>query len=132
MTSRHSLILATAITAALAAPLVFAQSDNPAAQDATSAQAATPATPPTEGAGAMAATPATAATPAEPASDAKKITWSDLDGDKDGKLSKTEAAPIDKLSRVFDQADADKDSALTPDEYKAWLAANGKTNDSHH
>ncbi|HVR81565.1 MAG TPA: EF-hand domain-containing protein [Luteimonas sp.] len=139
MTSRHSLFLATAITAALAAPLAFAQSDNAtqgsaSAQAATSATPATPATPampPTDNADAMAATPATPATPAEPASSAKKISWSDLDGDKDGKLTKTEAGPVDSLSQVFDQADADKDGALTAKEYKAWLAANGNARGGH-
>ena len=47
-------------------------------------------------------------------------------GDKDGKLTKTEAAALDSLTQVFDKADADKDGALTPDEYKAYLAVNGK------
>jgi hypothetical protein len=56
-----------------------------------------------------------------------KVTWSDLDGDKDGKLTKTEAAALDSLTQVFDQADADKDGALTPDEYKAYVAVNRKT-----
>ena len=73
------------------------------------------------------ATPATAATPATHSSASGKVTWSDLDGDKDGKLTKTEAAALDSLTQVFDKADADKDGALTPDEYKAYLAVNGKT-----
>ena len=70
--------------------------------------------------------PATPATPATPSSASGKVTWSDLDGDKDGKLTKTEAAALDSLTQVFDKADADKDGALTPDEYKAYLAVNGK------
>ena len=121
-------ILLTAIAAALAAPLAFAQSDNATAQGAVNAQAATPATPATP---ATATTPATPATPAEPAAAAKKVSWSDLDGDKDGKLSKVEAAPLQSLTNVFDKADADKDGALTPDEYKAYIAANGKLGSQH-
>ena len=73
----------------------------------------------------MLATPATPATPATSSTNGK-VSWSDLDGDKDGKLTKTEAAALDSLTRVFDQADADKDGALTPDEYKAYIADNGK------
>ena len=77
----------------------------------------------------MPATPATRATPATPATPAStngKVSWSDLDGDKDGKLTKTEAAALDSLTQVFDLADVDKDGALTPDEYKAYIAVNGK------
>ncbi|MEO6263893.1 MAG: EF-hand domain-containing protein [Luteimonas sp.] len=130
MTSRNSLILISAITAALAAPLAFAQDDNASATAqvnavAQAATSATPATPPSADTAAMAATPATPATPAQPSTSAKKVTWSQLDGDHDGKLTRTEAAAIDSLTEVFDQADADKDGALTADEYKAWLAARG-------
>jgi hypothetical protein len=150
MTMRNPLILATALTAALAAPLAFAQDANAsataqehaAAQAASTTTPAVPATTPAADAGAMAATPATPATPptgdttatgATPATPAtpstaatgKKVSWSELDGDKDGKLSKSEAAPISSLSQVFDQADSDKDGALTADEYKAYIAAQG-------
>lgn len=143
MTSRHSLILISAITAALAAPLAFAQDASATTQEHASAQATTPAMPTTAPAGdvgAMAATPATppttdssaiGATPATPApadsmASVKKVSWSQLDGDKDGKLTKTEAAAVQSLSKVFDQADANKDGALTADEYKAYLAMHGK------
>ena len=34
---------------------------------------------------------------------------------------------MDGLSQVFAKADADANGELTQDEYKAWLAANGKT-----
>ena len=124
MTSRHFLSLGLAIAAAVSAPLAFAQDANASAtaQEHAAAQPATPATP----ADPQAGTAATPATPAQPAADARKVTWSDLDADKDGKLTKTEAAPIDSLSQSFDAADADKDGALTTDEYKAYLAANGK------
>lgn len=62
----------------------------------------------------------------QPAADASKaLRWSDLDTNKDGKLSKAEAKPVESLSAVFDQADANADGALTGDEYKAYLASNG-------
>ena len=63
----------------------------------------------------------------QPAADAssKALRWSDLDTNKDGKLSKTEAQPVQSLSAVFDEADANADGALTGDEYKSYLAANG-------
>ena len=122
-------VLMAAIAASVAAPLAFAQSDNASATaQAAAAQAATPATPATP---ATATAPATPATPAEPAAAAKKVSWSDLDGDKDGKLSKVEAAPLQSLTSVFDKADVDKDGALTPDEYKAYIAANGKLGSKH-
>ena len=50
---------------------------------------------------------------------------SDLDAN--GTLDVTEAAPMPQLARAFVQADVDADGELTQDEYKAWLAASGKT-----
>jgi hypothetical protein len=122
-------MLLVAIATALAAPLAFAQDASASATAQDNAQAATPATPATPATSETAAMPATPATPATPAAASSthgKVTWSDLDGDKDGKLTKTEAAALDSLTQVFDKADADKDGALTPDEYKAYLAVNGK------
>lgn len=57
-----------------------------------------------------------------PEASANKVTWSQLDTDQDGALSKSEAAPVDALSAAFDSADTDKDASLTADEYKAYLA----------
>ena len=124
MTSRYFLSLGLAFAAVVSAPLAFAQDANAGAtgQENAAAQPATPATP----ADPQAGTSAVPATPAQPAATAGKVTWSDLDADKDGKLTRTEAAPIDSLSQSFEAADADKDGALTTDEYKAYLAANGK------
>jgi len=124
MTSRYFLSLGLAFAAVVSAPLAFAQDANASAtgQENAAAQPATPATP----ADPQAGTSAVPATPAQPAATAGKVTWSDLDADKDGKLTRTEAAPIDSLSQSFDAADADQDGALTTDEYKAYLAANGK------
>ena len=90
------------------------------ARDATPPQAATPATPPTGAA--TGAVPAEPAAPVASASGEKK--WADLDGDGNGNLSAGEAATMPSLSKVFAEADADKDGELTPDEYRAWFAAN--------
>lgn len=130
MKSRNVLLTALSLGLTLSAPLAFAQDQtaSPTAQEQTATTpAADPATPatPADPAAQTAATPATPASPATPAEgEAKKITWSDLDADKDGKLTKTEASPVQALTQVFDDADADKDGALTPDEYKAFVAKN--------
>ena len=56
------------------------------------------------------------------AGDPAKKSWADIDLDKDGKLSKTEAAAVPALVQVFDQADSNADGSLTSDEYKAHVA----------
>src|SRR5690606_37539053 len=89
---RHFLSLGLATLSLVAAPLAFAQ-DAPPTQD-----------------------------PAAEPEESGKVTWSQLDTDGDGALSKTEAAAIDSLARDFDTADTDKDGLLTADEYKAYLA----------
>ena len=101
--NRHFLSLGLATISLIAAPIAFAQ-DAPPTQDPT---------PP-------------AAEPEETGT-SDKITWSQLDADGDGMLSKTEAAPVDALTRDFDSADTDKDGSLTADEYKAHLAAQQQT-----
>ncbi|UNK48795.1 EF-hand domain-containing protein [Lysobacter sp. S4-A87] len=102
--SRKPLLAAVALVAALSAPLAFAQSASPApaAQDAAAAQAE----------------PASAAPTAAP----QKKSWSDVDSNKDGALSKNEASTVPALGQVFDQADSNADGALTTDEYKAYVA----------
>jgi len=99
ITNRKPLVAAAALVAILSAPLAFAQSATPQAQDPAAASAATPAS------GAPA-----------------KKSWSDVDTDKNGSLSKSEASSVPALSQVFEQADADADGALTADEYKAYVA----------
>lgn len=116
--ARKSLIGLVALGSALVMPMAFAQSE--AAPAATQDPAAQSASPAEQGAAPAAATP----TP-----DAKKVTWADLDADKDGTLSKTEAAPLASLSQVFDQADSDADGKLTADEYKAYVAKAGGATD---
>lgn len=118
--SRKSLIGALALAVTLSAPLAFAQSTDaseqaPPTDTGATAQSATP----TEStAGAEASTSNDASMAAEPA----KKSWADVDGDKDGKLTKAEAASVPALAQVFDQADADADGSLTADEYKAYVA----------
>jgi hypothetical protein len=121
MTTRNSLRLASFVAVALAAPLAFAQDTQ---AGATPPATTPPATPPTDDTTATSATPATPATPASGASP-KAVNWSDLDTDKDGKLSRSETASIKSLTDAFDSADTDKDGTLTTDEYKAYLAAHG-------
>lgn len=108
--SRKPLIVALALSAALAAPMAFAQSASEQA-------------PPTGDAAAEASAtqdPATAA--AAPAPSAQKKSWADVDTDKSGNLSKGEAAAVPALSQVFEQADSDANGQLTPDEYKNYVA----------
>jgi hypothetical protein len=153
LSNRKPLYLALALT--LAAPLAFAQSTTPqsATQDATNAatsatqdatNAATSATQDTTNAATSAAQDttnaatqdATAATQnatqdatksAMPQTGkAQKVNWSDLDTDKNGTLSASESASVQSLSAAFAKADANADGELTQDEYKAYLAANGK------
>ncbi|MGO1072069.1 EF-hand domain-containing protein [Lysobacter sp. CA199] len=109
--SRKPLIAALALAATLATPLAFAQST--ADQAPPASDAATPTS---------AAQDAGAATAAQPAAAPQKKSWADVDGDKDGNLSKNEAAAVPALGQVFDQADADANGSLTPDEYKNYVA----------
>ena len=102
--SRKPLPLLIALGAALAMPMAFAQE-------------ATTATP---------QDPASQADPAQstaPAATPQPLTWADLDVDGNGTLSSTEAGSLQSLAQVFDDADADSDGELTPDEYKAYVAS---------
>lgn len=109
MKSLNRTIPLLALTAALAAPVAFAQSTTAAPQ--TSPTAADQAAPPAD----------SAATPAA-APQGKAKTWADVDADKDGKISKTESASEPAVGQIFDQADSNKDGSLTTDEYKAYIA----------
>ncbi|NUO77510.1 MAG: EF-hand domain-containing protein [Lysobacter sp.] len=115
--SRKSLIGAFALVASLSAPLAFAQQAEqapPAEQTAQSTDA--------EAAAATDATTAQASEPAATAAAPQKKSWSDVDMDKDGNLSKTEASSVPALGQVFDKADSNADGSLTADEYKAYVA----------
>lgn len=114
--SRKSLIGAFALVATLSAPLAFAQQAEQAPPTEQSADAAAT----TAGdAAAQASEPAAAtATAAAP----QKKSWSDVDSDKDGNLSKTEASSVPALGQVFDKADSNADGSLTAAEYKAYVA----------
>ena len=105
---------------------LHAQANPQVAAPAVPATPAVPAVPPVKSdAGTTAAVPAAPATPATPATPAKK-SWVELDANGNGSLSATEAATMESLSKVFVKADADANGELTQDEYKTWLAANGK------
>lgn len=49
-----------------------------------------------------------------------KMSWTDIDTDKDGNISKTEAAAMPALDRVFADADGNADGLLTGDEYRSY------------
>ena len=116
--SRKSLIGAFALVATLSAPLAFAQQAEQAPPTEQSADAAATAAT-TAGDAAQASEPAAAtATAAAP----QKKSWSDVDADKDGNLSKTEASSVPALGQVFDKADSNDDGSLTAAEYKAYVA----------
>lgn len=50
-------------------------------------------------------------------------TWASVDTDGNGTISKAEAQVNAGLAQVFEQADTNKDGELSPDEYKAYVAA---------
>lgn len=100
--------LAFALIASLAAPLAFAQE-----ADTESATAAATAAP---------AAQETSADAAVSADTTQKLSWEDVDADKDGALSQAEAATVPSLVQVFVEADVDADGSLTADEYKAYVA----------
>lgn len=102
----------SALSLLLAAP--FAQAQDPDA--ATTASEPAAQVEPSD-----AATPAAAA----PATEAKQVTWADLDADGNGQLSKTEAEGVPSLKQVFDTADSNADGNLTAEEYKAHVAKSG-------
>lgn len=49
-------------------------------------------------------------------------TWEELDVDKNGSLSPSEAEAAPALRDIFTQADANSDSMLTGEEYRNYLA----------
>lgn len=123
MKQRHDIRapLLIALAAAFATP-AFAQSADAATMQDQTAQSQTQ-TPPTQDP----STPTTASQDQATAqTGATGTKWSDLDADKDGNLSKTEAASLPSLSAVFDKADANADGALSGEEYKAYVAMNGR------
>ncbi|HRN62708.1 MAG TPA: EF-hand domain-containing protein [Luteimonas sp.] len=98
--ARKPLFGMIALGAALAMPMAFAQEANTEAppQDQEPAQSTAPA------------------------ATGQPLTWADLDVDGNGTLSRAEAGNVPSLAQAFDEADADKDGELTPDEYKAFAA----------
>lgn len=110
-----------ALTAAAALPIAFAQEQTQDPNDATvtthaQAQAA-------DATLQQATSAATADMSAQSRADAANPkTWTDVEGDKDGNISKSEAASEPAVGQIFEMADPNKDSELTPDEHKAYVA----------
>ena len=117
--TRKSLLGAFALVATLSAPLAFAQQTDPAATGASAQPAAS------ADAAAQAAPAPTTSNDASAAASGKKG-WADVDLDKDGNLSKAEAAAVPSLGQVFDKADSNGDGSLTAAEYKAYVKSSKK------
>ena len=126
--NRKTLIGTFALVASLSAPLAFAQSQTDAsstdasAQSTTASDASTQSTTPTDASATTSNDASAATTQGDPA----KKSWADVDADKDGNLSKAEAAAVPALGQVFDQADANADGSLSADEYKAYVKTQEK------
>lgn len=115
--SRKTLIGSFALVATLSAPLAFAQSPtDTSAQSTTSTDtSAQPTSADTQ------TTTSNDASAATMQGDPAKKSWADIDADKDGNLSKAEAAAVPALGQVFDKADSNADGSLSADEYKAYV-----------
>ena len=122
--NRKPLIGLIALSAALAMPMAFAQSETEASAAQTPTEQATPTESATPADSATGASVQQAEQSAAGASDQGKQGWNDVDTDKDGAISKQEASTNAGLSQVFEQADADTDGKLTADEYKAFVSKN--------
>jgi hypothetical protein len=122
--NRKSTLGLIALSAAFVMPMAFAQSDSEsqATQPRTEQPTPTEATPPAESA-TGAAVQSTEQVSGVANSNGKPG-WNELDADKDGAISKQEAAGNAGLSQIFDQADADTNGALTTEEYKAFVSKN--------
>ncbi len=123
--ARKPLVAMMALGFAMATPLAFAQ-DASATQDPAYTGEATTQAPPTTQDGYA----EDANAQAQPEAQQGQVTWADLDGDSDGKLSRDEASGLPALAQVFDDVDADSDGFVTPEEYQAYVArASGATDD---
>ena len=125
--NRKSLIGTFALVATLSAPLAFAQSDTSTdASTQSTTEATTQSTPPADTmqqpTTSNEATTSNDASAAMTAGDPAKKSWADVDMDKDGNLTKAEAAAVPALGQVFDKADANADGSLSADEYKSYVA----------
>lgn len=105
--SRTPLILAAATAALLA---MGAQAQTPAA--ASQLQPAPPA--------AVVSTAAAAAAPKYTAKDIDRA-FGFIDGNRDGKISREEAAGFRGVARHFDEADSNKDQVLSREEFESAL-----------
>jgi len=124
MTTRTHKPLIALLLAAGAALSLPAMAQSAAQESAATAQAqAAQAQQAAAQAGAAADQASSAAGQAAAQANGGGQTWASLDTDGNGTISKSEAQANAGLAQVFDQADANKDGELTPDEYKAYVQA---------
>ncbi len=137
--ARKPLVAMTLLAAAMAIPRGFAQVDPAASpaldpssqpaqlaepQDAATVAETPPGTePPPQSERAATGTDRVDESQAATAQSARQG-WEEVDADKDGAISKQEAASNAHLSQVFDQADANADGILTADEYRGYVEQN--------
>jgi hypothetical protein len=120
-TNRKPMLGLIALSAALAMPMAYAQSQAEETAPPQTEQPTPTETTPTDSAQGAATQPTEQATSA---ASSGKQGWNDVDTDKDGAISKQEASSNAGLSQIFEKADADTDGKLTPDEYKAFVSKN--------
>ena len=113
-------LLALALVATFAAPLAMAQSTVSATDTKQTPPATTASKDPASSTpSAVQDTLKKPSTSLSTASAGQK-SWEELDANKDGKLSKAEAAADASMKALFANADADNDGTLTPEEYRAY------------
>jgi hypothetical protein len=120
--SRKSMLGTLALVATLSTPLAFAQAQTGTTPTDASAQTSTPTDPAMQ----SQTPPATYNDAAGATGSPVKKSWADVDMNKDGNLTKAEAAAVPALGQAFDKADANGDGSLTPEEYKAYTKVKGK------
>jgi hypothetical protein len=112
-------LLALALLAAFTAPLALAQ-DKAQANGTNQTSPATIPSDPTSSTAPAVQAPASASNDIAPKPSSGQKTWEELDANKDGNLSKAEAAADASMKALFAKADANGDGSLTPEEYRAY------------
>lgn len=86
-----------------------------------------PSSPPGTSVATVSASPSTPSTPATPRTKRKYTpeeidrAFSFIDGNRDGKISREEAAGFRGVAKYFDRADTSKDNALSAEEFRSAM-----------